>query len=265
VANEDVLNAWDILCKTVYTVPPDKYKRDGAESILQARPTFDSSTRWVNTKLNYNAKDLLPAWDGMIKGIEDCKKSDGFRFDLVDLTRQVLANYASPLQQKFVRAYQQNDTIAFKQFSNQFIALMDDMDKLLATRKDFLLGPWIVDARQWGITTEEKTLYERNAKNLLTLWGDKDCPLHEYACRQWSGLITDFYKPRWELFFTGVLKAMRSGHEFNLDDFTKLINQWEWEWVNKRKDYPITTKGDAIAIIKDLYNKYRPIVSTVNY
>src|SRR6185437_1510614 len=87
VKDSHALKAWDVLRKTVYTVPADRYKRDGAESIIEARPTFDSSTQWANTKLNYAAKDLLPAWDEMIKAIPACKTSDGFQFDLVDVTR----------------------------------------------------------------------------------------------------------------------------------------------------------------------------------
>jgi alpha-N-acetylglucosaminidase len=143
----------------------------------------------------------LPAWDEMMKAIPACKRSDGFQFDLVDVTRQVLANYASPLQQQFVQAYKNRNVVAFAKYSQQFLTLIDDMDKLVATRKDFLLGPWVSSARKWGNNEKEKALYEFNAKDLITLWGDKDCPLHEYACRQWSGLLNDFYKPRWQQFF----------------------------------------------------------------
>jgi alpha-N-acetylglucosaminidase len=262
VENKNALNAWDILRKTVYTVRADKYKRDGAESIIQARPTFDSSSRWANTKLNYDAKDLLPAWDEMIKAIPDCKSSDGFQYDLVDVTRQVLANYASPLQQKFVKAYKEKDAAAFTTYTKQFINLIEDVDKLLATRKDFLLGPWISSARKWGSNEKEKALYEFNAKDLITLWGDENCPLNEYACRQWSGLLNDFYEPRWEMFFKKTTEALQNRKEMDKDEFVKEIKRWEWKWVNKRKDYPVLTKGDAIDVTERLYNKYRTIILT---
>jgi len=256
VKNIHVLKAWNILGKTVYTVPADKYKRDGAESIMQARPTFDSSTRWANTKLNYDAKDLLPAWDEMIKAIPSCKNSDGFRFDLVDVTRQVLANYASPLQQKFVNAYKNKNLVSFKKYSRQFITLIEDMDRLLASRKDFLLGPWVAGARKWGNNEKEKALYEFNAKDLITLWGDKNCPLNEYSCRQWSGLLNDFYKPRWEKFFAQVCSSLQDGKEIDMKVFTQQIKDWEWNWVNERKDYKTSTTGDPIALAKAMYNKY---------
>ncbi|RYY17648.1 MAG: alpha-N-acetylglucosaminidase, partial [Chitinophagaceae bacterium] len=49
--NSKALSAWEVLRRTVYRVPKDKYIRDGAESILQARPTLDSTTQWAKTKL----------------------------------------------------------------------------------------------------------------------------------------------------------------------------------------------------------------------
>jgi len=261
VKNKNALNAWDVLRKTVYTVPADKYKRDGAESIIQARPTFDSSSRWANTKLNYAAKDLLPAWDEMIKAIPACKNSDGFQFDCIDVTRQVLANYASVLQQQFVKAYKEKDTAAFTKFSKKFIELINDVDQLLSTRKDFLLGPWIASARACGHNEKEKALYEMNAKDIITLWGDENCPLNEYACRQWSGLLTDFYKPRWKQFFAKATTALNEGKEMDKGAFVKEIKQWEWHWVNERKDYPVVAKGNSMDTIKILYKKYRAVLT----
>jgi alpha-N-acetylglucosaminidase len=263
--NKNALAAWEILRNTVYHVPPGKYIRDGAESIIQGRPTFDSLTRWTKTKLNYHPKDLLPAWDAFINAIDSCGNSDGFRYDLVDITRQVLANYALPLQQQFVSNYRNKKIAACKESTGQFIALIEDMDRLLATRKEFLLGPWIADARRWGHTEKEKALYEMNAKDLITLWGDKDCPLNEYACRQWSGLMTDFYKPRWQQFFSKVLESMQNGVEFNREGFLQEIKDWEWNWVNKRKDYSVTTKGNPAAVAKEIYAKYRDLVALAEY
>ena len=241
--------AWDILHHTVYN---GKVIRDGAESIITGRPTFDSSTVWTRTKLNYAPGDLLPAWDLFVQAAKP-HPTEGFEFDLVDLTRQVLANYATVLQQKWVRSYQAHDTAAFRQQTADFLALIDDLDDLLATQKDFLLGPWLADARNKGITPEEKALYERNARDLITLWGDANSPLHEYANRQWSGLLKDFYKPRWEKFFA-FLAANPSPDPASFDT---TIRQWEWSWVNEQKVFPTTPKGDPIATVKQLYRKYR--------
>lgn len=259
--NKHALKGWEILRKTVYNVPANKYVRDGAESIIQARPTFDSLTRWARTTLNYNERDLLPAWDELIKAAPLCKQSDGFQYDLVDVSRQVMANYALPVQRKLVEAYKKKDLKSFKTQSQYFIALIDDLDKLLATRKDFLLGPWVNDARKWGTNPEEKALYEMNAKDLITLWGDAKNPLNEYACRQWSGLLSDFYKPRWTLFFARAEQSLIQKKAFNLSKFNEDISAWEWKWVNKRKDYPLTTTGNPTEVAIAMHQKYRKLMA----
>ncbi len=250
------LSAWNTLRNTVYTVPKEKYIRDGAESIIQARPTLDSASRWASTKLNYEPKKLLPAWKALVEAAPRYAKSDGFKYDLVDVTRQVLANHALTVQQAMVSAYRRKDLAEFNKQSARFIKLIDDLDRLLATRTDFLLGKWVSDARACGITEPEKALYERNAKDLITLWGDKDCPLNEYACRQWSGLLTDFYKPRWKKFITHLSADLRGEKALDMAAFTKETKDWEWNWVTARKDYPTKTSGSSIAVAQQLYSSY---------
>jgi alpha-N-acetylglucosaminidase len=254
VENEHALKAWQILRTTVYN---GKLIRDGAESIIQGRPTMNSRADWTNTTLNYAAEDLHPAWDELIKAANACENSDGFQFDLVDVSRQVLANYALPLQRKIVAAYNNKSLQEFNRLSSKFIELIDDMDKLLATRKDFMLGPWLDDARSCGNTPAEKALYEMNAKDLITLWGGANNRLHEYACRQWSGLLSDFYKPRWQQFFAETAKALNVGKEMDVKAFQYKIAEWEWKWVNTHSDYPVNPKGNSIEIAKRLYNKYK--------
>ena len=249
--NNELEKAWDILVETAYN---GKTIRDGAESIIVSRPTFEGYRRWARTKLNYAPVDLLPAWDLFVEQIPVCGQSDGFQYDLVDLTRQVLANYALPVQQQITLAYQRNDKDDFEKYSTEFIELIDDMDKLLATRKDFLLGPWIADARSWGETEEEKALYEQNARDLITLWGGANNRLHEYSNRQWSGLFYDFYKPRWEQFFADVKDDWG---EFDQDKFDEEIKQWEWNWVLERKDFPEEASGSSTEIAAELHRKYR--------
>lgn len=253
--NKYTEQAWKVLRNTVYS--GGKVIRDGSESIITGRPTLDSNTRWTRTTLNYKPKDFLPAWDAMMKAIPTCSNSDGFCYDLVDITRQALANYALPLQKKWVDAYHQKNIAGFKRYSREYVQLISDIDALLATRKDFLLGPWLADARKQGNTTAEKDLYERNARDLITLWGDANSPLHEYSCRQWSGLFNDFYKVRWEKFFALLNDALQQGKGADITGFDKSISQWEWQWVNSHKNYPLQASGSSVSQASAIYNKYR--------
>lgn len=253
VDNDTLVQAWQVLRKTAYN---GQTIRDGAESIITGRPTFDSTTIWTRTKLNYAPLDLVPAWDLFIKASKKGVRTDGFTYDLVDVTRQVMANYATPLQQQFVSAYKARNMAGFHKYSKAYLELIDDMDRLLATKKDFLLGPWIASARNWGTTPAEKALYEQNARDLITLWGDAESPLHEYANRQWSGLLKDFYKARWEQFFDYLMTEERP--DFKV--FDKKISQWEWQFVKTQKTYPLTTNGDPVVVAQQMYTKYHDLI-----
>ncbi|SEW40478.1 alpha-N-acetylglucosaminidase [Chitinophaga sp. YR573] len=255
--NPDADLAWDVLRKTVYN---GGLTEGGPESILTGRPTFNTSTTRTKTQLDYAPGEMLAAWDHLQKAADVLKNSDGFRYDIVDVTRQVLANYADSLQQQVAKAYKSNDSVSFKKYSQQFLTLLDDMDRLLATRKDFLLGRWLSDAKSWGTNPAEKTLYERNARDLITLWGDKNSPLHEYSSRQWAGLLKNFYRARWQQYFAYVDSCMRQKKPVDDTYFDDQIKNWEWKWVNAKELYPVTTQGDAIVLSKELYAKYKAIV-----
>ena len=73
---------------------------------------------------------------------------------------------------------------------------------MLATRSEFRVGRWILQALQRGTTTEEKHLYEWNARVQITTWGNRYCAdtggLRDYAHKEWNGLLRDFYAPRWK-------------------------------------------------------------------
>ena len=256
--NDQINEAWHILLNTVYS---GGLTEGGPESIIVARPTFKKTIDRVLTKLDYDPAQLVKAWGLFINASDSLKQSDGFQYDLVDITRQVLANYASPLQQQMVKAYHAGNKEQFKLYSAQFLQLMDDMDALLSTRKDFLLGKWIAEARANGVTDKEKNLYEFNARDLVTLWGDKESGLREYSNRQWAGLIKGYYKQRWAMFFDQLNKSLAAGTPFDELAFDKQVKDWEWQWVNKHDNaYSNTINGNSVEKAKQLFEKYNPII-----
>ena len=108
-----------------------------------------------------------------------------------------------------------------------------------------------------GADAAEKDLYEKNARDLITLWGDRESGLHEYSCRQWAGLIKDFYKPRWQQYFDVLRHKMAIGDRMETTAFEKSIKDWEWKWVNSTGgNYPEEPVGDAVGVVKGIYKKY---------
>lgn len=255
VVNDDVNKAWSILSKSVYR---GGLTEGGPESIITGRPTLDAATKWTRTELDYDNNELTKAWKLFIKAAPLLKNNQGFQYDLVDVTRQVLANYASPLQQSVASYYYKEDLNNFKIASNELLGLMDNLDQLLGTQKDFLLGKWIADARSNGITTREKNLYEFNARDLITLWGDKESPLHEYSCRMWSGLIKGFYKPRWQQYVNFLEQSIENGSVADEKAFEKNIKNWEWKWVNSHEKYRSQPMGDPVRVAEMLFKMYFP-------
>ena len=255
--NRQAEQAWQILSKTVYE---GAITSGGPESIITGRPTFKPTTLWTNTKKAYQPKNLLPAWDYLISASVELKSSEGYQYDLTDVTRQVMANYADTLQQTFAAAYTKNDRVAFNTNANKFLEVIDDLNTLLASQKDFLLGKWLSDARQMGTTAEEKDLYEKNARNLITLWGNKNSPLHDYACKQWAGMLSDFYKPRWQQFFGYVNQQLQHNQPVDEKVFAEQLKDWEWNWVNKHNPFPTQPQGNSVQVAKSMYTKYRTVI-----
>jgi alpha-N-acetylglucosaminidase len=252
--NETAFKAWQIIMASAYE---NTVNNGGQESILTGRPSFkENPGGTTNTKAHYDKEELKKAWQMLVSCHEDFVHSDGYRYDLVDVTRQVLADYASVLQQKVAKAYEAGDIEAFRKAADDFLGLIDDMDSLLGTRNEFLLGRWLKDARAIGHTQQEKDLYERNARNLITLWGNKDCRIRDYACRQWNGMMSGFYHPRWERFFTFVEAAMQKGCSYDEERFISESKDWEWEWLSGHEEYPSQPAGDEIQECLKIWNKY---------
>jgi alpha-N-acetylglucosaminidase len=253
--NDNAMKGWETLLNTVYN---NKDKGSGRESVINLRPRInigiaDSTGKM---KVSYDPAEFLEAFNSFIAASDELKASDGFQYDVVNIARQALANYSNMLYIKFNEAYKNKDIAAFKKYSSRFLEVFDDMDRLVGTRKDFLLGPWINSAKSWGVNESETKLYEKNARNILTTWGDKNSPLYDYAHKQWSGLLKDFYKPRWEMFISYILKNMESGTEPDMEYITNEIKEQEWRWVEDTKSYPNEPAGNPVAIAKEIHEKY---------
>ncbi len=252
-ADPDAQEAWRILLNTAYASQPAY----GNVSIISGRPTFDAESVWTFTPCPYDKAEFMKAADALVASAGRLGESEGFRYDLVNVVRQTLANYSCDVQQEFAAAYYAEDREAWENYKNEFITLMDDMDNLLASHPDFLLGRWLESARALGKDAAEKDLFEMNARDIVTLWTGKDCTIHEYASKEWAGLISGFYKPRWVKFFDEIERCWACGEEFDAEAFDKEIAEWEWNWVNSHDEYPSAADGDCVETAVRIFNSYK--------
>lgn len=90
---------------------------------------------------------------------------------------------------------------------------------------------------------KEKTQYEWNARNQITLWGPNG-EILDYATKQWNGIVADYYKPRWESFFNELQSSLDSGERFNQTLYnTKVFSDVEQPFTLSTKKYPESPSG----------------------
>lgn len=279
--NGPVAAAWDTLLHTAYGHHGVETFR---ESAICARPALKvngaSPNGALNSGKNYPFLHLWKAVALLQQASSDVKKTTTYKYDLVDAMRQCLADLAIPLQVKMADAYRNNQPDSFKIYSRQFLGLMDDMNTLLGSREEFLLGKWIADARAIGTTKAEKDLYEKNARSLITTWGpyNDNAIQYDYSARQWNGLIGTFYKPRWQRFIGFLSDELkkdtavrykekninnRFGRPSNTaNNFYNTMAHWEAGWSDTHNaSLPVKPAGNEILLVRKFYTKWLPVSS----
>jgi alpha-N-acetylglucosaminidase len=228
--------------------------------VFQVSPVMDlTKAFWsTNPKIPYRNADLAIALNRMFQANTDSRKTDAYRFDVVNLTRQVLGNYGTVLYKKMMEAYNQKNLIDFRKYSGDFLQLGKEIDGLLATRHEFLLGKWLADARSWGATPTEKAYYERNAREIVTTWHKAGGGLTDYSNRQWNGLVGSYYMPRWIEFVSRLDTALSVDKAFDDKAFATWCATFEQNWVNTPSTgYSDTETGDAVKLASELFGKYK--------
>jgi alpha-N-acetylglucosaminidase len=129
------------------------------------------------------------------------------------------------------------------------------MDTLLASREEYLLGKWITDAKRWGSNETEKNNLEWNARRFITLWGETDW-IDDYAGKEWSGLLSDFYAVRWKNYLDKTIEDMQHGRDIEHETMTDNIFNWAYNWSSQKKKYPSEPSGNSIELSRMLLEKY---------
>eukprot|EP01022_Parablepharisma_sp_SALTPOND_P021097 TRINITY_DN4031_c1_g1_i1.p1 TRINITY_DN4031_c1_g1~~TRINITY_DN4031_c1_g1_i1.p1 ORF type:complete len:803 (-),score=81.27 TRINITY_DN4031_c1_g1_i1:84-2492(-) len=253
--NENVKRAWRILLDTVYGKEPKVHGLKRGSIIGRKFKPF-------SRKPCYTVTDLVEAWELFLnsKG-EVVAKSEVFTYDLLMATKQVLTSFARWLY-KDIMGYAKSRNVAdFLTASNLFKEIILDVDELLCTNSEFMLGKSIHEAEQWGSTKEEKELYRWAAKTLVTLWDNvPNSFLNDYANKEWAGLLKDYYYVRWDYYLKQVYKAIIKGIEPNENEIRNEIGCWEKVWADLDTKYPSEPIGDTLEVSMKLYKKYAPVL-----
>lgn len=257
-----VYQAWEAVRTTVYN-NTNLTANAVPKSILELLPSTTGLTGRTGhhpTVLNYDTSILLSAWKLLYEAAlkePTLFENPTFEWDLVDWTRQILANAFTPLYQDLVATY--NDSpdsseraIKLASSRDDITLLLTQMDSVLATNSHFRLSTWLSAARatvnmSLSNSQEVANFLEYEARNQITLWGPTG-QISDYASKSWAGLISGYYLPRWEKFVDYLIAT--SPAEYNQTNFDTGLLEWELQWVNQTgwstEDQSVGTLKDAL-------------------
>lgn len=249
---ENLTIAWKLLFASVYNCTVPHY-RNHNHSPLVRRPSFH-----MNSGLWYDPAELYKAWKLFIEAAPPLMSKETFRYDLVDVTRQVLQVLTSSFYQDIVDAFEKHKMPELLTAGGVFVYdLLPELNRLLSSNRNFLLGTWLERARSLALNEKEAQLYDMNARNQITLWGPSG-EILDYANKEWGGLMEDYYAQRWGLFVHTLVECLDSGQPFKQDSYNKAVFQIEKGFIYNRRQYPTKPQGDTYEIAHRIFLKYYP-------
>ena len=253
--NDAIKTAWIQLSNSIYNCPPASTQQGTSESIFCARPSMSAyqASRWSEMSDYYNPKDIVEAAKLFISVADDFKGNNNYEYDLVDIVRQAIAEQGRLVFKQIQHAYKMKNIPSFEIAKKEFLNLILLQDELLSTRKEFKVGTWINQAKSLGNNKAEKELYEWNARVQITTWGNRTAAdnggLRDYAHREWSGILKDFYYNRWKMYLDNTSKELQGIPVENIDFYAV-----EEPWTKQTNVYNSEDKVDAIETVENIFN-----------
>ncbi|XP_053555182.1 alpha-N-acetylglucosaminidase [Bombina bombina] len=250
-SNPKAQAAWQILLWSVYNC--SQIWKDHNHNTLVRRPSLR-----MRTDICFNKTEFFEAWKLMLDASSTLAKSRTFLYDLVDVTREAVMLLMTKYYLNIVIAYETQS------LENLMIAggtlvyeLLPDLDALLSSQPQFLLGRWLEAASLMATTEEEVALYDMNARNQITLWGPTGNIL-DYANKQMGGLVRDYYRKRWSLFVQYLVESLNTEVPFHQEKFNLAVFQVEKGFIFNGKTYSPHPSGNTLEIAKKIFLKYYP-------
>ena len=237
--------AWQLLYNKALDITPGNF----AAPLPCSYPVMGKENR----KAKYEPRDLLAVWDYLLA--QDRVTTDAMTIDLLWVGRQLLGDLFLEEKHALDEAFGHRDKKAFYAHSDTLIELLSDLDNLNSHHPHATLGQWIGQARDLGRSPEVKDYYEMNARRLITTWGGS---LNDYACRNWNGLMWDYYAKRWEIYIRELTVGIISGHDYDDAKMRASIDKFQEKWAVTTEE-PIcgSSDEDILTHCRHLREKYR--------
>ena len=233
--------AWQLLLQTAYSSPA--VNQEGpSESIFCARPSLnvESVSSWGTRKRNYDTQLFEQAVLLFVEAGKEIPHTETYLADRTDFVRQLMANRADAVYEAMIQSVANNDKLTFNATYRKFEEMLLQQDSLLNSNPLFALSTWLNQAKALGKNDAEKKLNLWNAKTQITYWGPNhpDTDLHDYAHKEWGGLLRTLYLSRWRL-FAQAMQARMSGQSMEENYY-----DMERSWAESKETPPMTILSD---------------------
>ena len=94
------------------------------------------------------------------------------------------------------------------------------------------------------------------------MWGTKctegqNDDLNLYAYKEWQGVFSSYFKPRWQEFFARLNHSLDENVAFDRAPYAADMCTWEHGWSRQTNAFRTKPKGDAIAVARRLVREWR--------
>ena len=221
-----------------------------AQYRIQKRPYDMTGGRYDTGPAHFEAIEAF------VGASEELGGNAAYRMDLAMWSGFYAFGKADILAEQIQRCYVLGQKELAAEYEQEFFDLMKRADRFMESCPDYRLERWIEFARAWGSTAAESDRYEMNARRLITIWGPGKGPdgLNDYACRVWSGVIRDYYVPRWQYCF----ESKKTGVPFDFD-------AWEYKFAEEQRGVSaVEPYSDLVAAARELVAEGRAIDRNMN-
>ncbi|MDN5688040.1 MAG: alpha-N-acetylglucosaminidase [Brachybacterium sp.] len=212
----------------------------------------------VDAENDQDMLGALPALSRAARGLLDLTRRpdhpEALAHDVAQLSIHVAAQAARAPLRAMVAATAAGDSARIHREAATLEALIHSVDAVAATRPELLVGRWITDARRWaGADDALADALERDARSLISVWGEQSSGLHDYSARHWSGPLTDLHLARW-LAWAGWLADVADGSAAGEDPepLRAEIRRIEETWRDSTDPYPVDPQGDLAEQVEQL-------------
>lgn len=255
----EVYEAWDILRTTAYNNTNLTLADSMPKPIHELQPNITENHGRLGQSLTidlYNPDDLFRAWKLLYNAsvlVPELWEDEGWKFDMIDVTRQVLGEKFKLVYVELVKKYEEGAD--FSGEGESLIEILKSLDNVLSTSPHWRLDTWVnaaissapVSSSNSSLSssndsmlppnfasstsnlTQTQAFFAYNAINQITIWGPTG-QIEDYASKSWGGLVGEYYLPRWQIFLE-YIGEVEIG-EFNATELREELVTFElgWQW-----------------------------------